>query len=208
MINSISTASNQAPLKIGIVIYPDAEVLDFAGPFEVLTTAVRVHRLPWQVLLVAETNQALKARAGFTVTPDTAFEHCPALDILIVVGGDHTQQMENPVMLNWLKQQADKVSIVASVCTGTFLLAGAGVIDNHSVTTHWEDIPLLKQAFPALDVKSSVRVVKHHNYYSTGGISSGIDMTLTLVAHLTTVELAERTALQMEYRWDRHCYEV
>ncbi|MEC7692091.1 DJ-1/PfpI family protein [Alteromonas sp. RKMC-009] len=207
MTNSISTENNQQPLRIAIVIYPDAEVLDFAGPYEVFTTAVRVHQFNWQVQLVAETAM-IKARAGFMVQSHATFADAEKPDILVVVGGDHTREVNNPVLLAWIKQASASTKIVASVCTGAFLLAEAGIVDTHNMTTHWEDIADLRRLYPSLTVHENCRVVNQGTLYSSGGISAGIDMALTLVADITKKTDAEATARQMEYRWDDSCLRV
>jgi transcriptional regulator GlxA family with amidase domain len=105
------------------------------------------------------------------------------------------------IAAQWIDQQAKQCSLVASVCTGAFLLAKAGVITDHQVTTHWEDIDDLQNSFPALDVVTEVRWVDQGSIVTSGGISAGIDMSLHLVSRLHSEALAERTAKQMEFLW-------
>ena len=191
-------------MNIGIYIYPEAEVLDFAGPFEVFSTASRVQGapFPFNVFLIAESTDRVLARAGFKVLPDYSMSNHPELDVLIIVGGMHLNEMEKPDVIQWISTQAKKVSLVASVCTGAFLLAKAGVITTEKVTTHWEDIPALRQQFPALNVIEKVRWVHEPGHAATsGGISASIDMSLHLVAYLHSLKLAENTARQMEFDW-------
>ena len=95
-----------------------------------------------------------------------------------------------------------RATAVASVCTGVFLLAEAGVVTKHSVTTHWEDIGDLKASYPDLEVQKSKRWVADENIISSAGISAGIDMSLHLVSILYSKMLAEKTAIQMEYHWE------
>lgn len=140
-------------LQIGIVIYDDAEVLDFAGPYEVFATAVRLcDTPPWQVSLISEHPQVM-ARGGFAVQSHFTLTDHPPLDVLVVSGGVHTAAMENPVLLAALREAGDGARWVTSVCTGAFLLARAGLLTHHRVTTHWEDIADLRHGFPALDVQ-------------------------------------------------------
>lgn len=94
-----------------------------------------------------------------------------------------------------------KATTIASVCTGVFLLAEAGVVTNHKVTTHWEDIADLKANYPNLNVYESKRWVRDDNIISSAGISAGIDMSLYLVEILYSKVLAVKTAKQMEYQW-------
>ena len=190
-------------MNIGIYIYEQAEVLDFAGPFEVFSTASRVctDGNPFTVFLVSQTGEMVTARAGFRVASDYGFDHHPAIDVLIVVGGIHTAEMFKPPVIAWITQQAKTTRLVASVCTGAFLLAAAQVITTEPVTTHWEDIPDLRQQFPNLDVKEGIRWVDAETVVTSGGISAGIDMSLYLVSRLHSQALAEKTAKQMEFDW-------
>ncbi len=190
-------------MKIGIYIYDHAEVLDFAGPFEVFSTAARIAdaRLQSQVFLVGETGQVVLARSGFNVTPRYGFHNCPQLDVLVVAGGVHENEMKKPAVLAWLKQQSKKTLLVASVCTGVFLLAQAQLLDRHQVTTHWQDIAELKISFPQLQVLERVRWVDQGSIITSAGIAAGIDMSLHIVRRLFGAELAERTAKQMAFPW-------
>ncbi len=195
-------------MNIGIYLYDNAEVLDFSGPFEVFATAARLVTPPggippFSVFLVGESGGPVTARGGYRVLPDFGFHDHPAIDLLLVVGGVHTGEMNKPQVIDWIRERAGTASLVASVCTGAFLLARAGVLKHQRVTTHWEDIPDLKSAFPGLTVVENVRWVDAGNIVTSGGISAGIDMSLHLVSRVHSPELAERTARQMEFQWTR-----
>lgn len=190
-------------LQIGIVIYDDAEVLDFAGPYEVFSTAARLcASSPWQVSLISE-NREVMARGGFPVKSHFTLADHPPLDVLLVSGGVHTSAMANPALLNALREAGDSASWVTSVCTGAFLLAEAGLLTTQRVTTHWEDIADLRQCYPALDVQENIRWVEDGNRLTSAGISAGIDMSLHLVEKLYNRELAQKTARQMDYSWQQ-----
>lgn len=193
-------------MNVGIFIYDQAEVLDFSGPFEVFATANRfvssdeaIH-----VYLIGETGSEVTARAGYKVTPHYGIENHPPIDVLVVVGGVHHQQMQNTHVLDWITQEAKTASIVASVCTGAFLLAQAGVITQQKVTTHWEDIDELRSLFPQLTVVENVRWVEDGSLVTSAGISAGIDMSLYLVSRTHGLALAEKTARQMDFDWTRN----
>jgi transcriptional regulator GlxA family with amidase domain len=190
-------------MNVGIYIYDNAEVLDFSGPFEVFATANRLTpaKDAYHVCLIGETGDSVSARAGFNVTPHYSFQNHPGLDILIVAGGIHHDEMAKPAVLQWLYSQAQQADIVASVCTGAFLLAEAGVLSHQKVTTHWEDIPELRSRYPSLRVIENQRWVDDGNIITSAGISAGIDMSLHLVGKTTNKALAERTSRQMEYVW-------
>ena len=141
-------------MNIGIYIYDDAEVLDFAGPFEVFSTADRIVSSDeiFNVFLVSESGGLVAARNGFQVQTSYGFSDHPAIDVLIVAGGVHEGELLKATVLRWIRQQADGATLVASVCTGAFLLAEAGVITDETVTTHWEDLGDLRERYPSLDV--------------------------------------------------------
>ncbi|NEO28418.1 MAG: DJ-1/PfpI family protein [Kamptonema sp. SIO4C4] len=190
-------------MNIGIFIYDQAEVLDFSGPFEVFSTASRVCTPgePFYVFMVSETGTTITARGGYRVNPTFGFHNHPPIDVLIVVGGVHTQVLHQQPVLTWIAAQARTAKLVASVCTGAFLLAAADVLTNHQVTTHWQDIPELRSNYPHLTVQESKRWVDTGKIVTSGGISAGIDMSLHLVSRLHSPALAEQTARQMEFAW-------
>ena len=106
-------------------------------------------------------------------------------------------------MINWIRKTAEKTWITGSVCTGAFLLAEAGLLDGLEVTTHWEDISDLHRNYKNLQVREGIRWIEQGKLFTAAGISAGIDMSLELVSRLASAELAERTATQMEYTWNR-----
>ncbi|MEE9321896.1 MAG: DJ-1/PfpI family protein [Granulosicoccus sp.] len=194
-------------MNIGIYLYQYAEILDFSGPFEVFSTATRVceNDSPFEVFLISETaGEVVEARAGYKVVSDYGFDNHPPMDVLVIAGGVHTGEMEKPQVIEWIAREASVVSITASVCTGVFLLAKAGVADTQTVTTHWEDIADLRALFPQLEVIENVRWVDEGRLVTSGGISAGIDMSLHLVSRLHSPDLAEATAKQMEFDWTRN----
>ncbi len=192
--------------NIGIYIYDQAEVLDFSGPFEVFSTASRVCGSDelFNTFLVSETGETVTARAGYSVNPGYSFFDHPQIDVLIVVGGVHTEEMLKTQVLRWIVKQAKTAKLVASVCTGAFLLAEAQVLTTENVTTHWEDIPDLRTRYPELIVHEGKRWVDEGCIVTSGGISAGIDMSLHLVSRLHDLELAEKTARQMEFDWTKN----
>jgi transcriptional regulator GlxA family with amidase domain len=193
-------------MNIGIYIYDNAEVLDFSGPFEVLSTAKRLSGHDWNIFLIAEKPLLVQARGGFPVQPHFCFDAHPDIDVLIVVGGVHTEEVKNKNVITWVANVADKSEMVLSVCTGAFILAEAELLDGLTVTTHWQDIDDLKADYPKLHVIDNQRWVSQGKYITSGGISAGIDMSLYLVSELTTLSLAEKTARQMEYHWQKCTY--
>ncbi|MCL9777174.1 DJ-1/PfpI family protein [Vibrio methylphosphonaticus] len=188
-------------MNIGIYIYDQAEVLDFSGPFEVFSTAKRLGADCLNVFLVSESNEPVIARGGFKVLSDYTIQNHPQIDLLVVVGGVHTDEICKPKILSWLASIAPQASEIASVCTGAFLLAKAELLEGHTVTTHWEDITDLSSQFPNLKVINNRRWVTSGKYTTSGGISAGIDMSLHLVSQHYGLEFAKKVARQMEYTW-------
>ena len=191
-------------MNIGIYIYDDAEVLDFSGPFEVFSTAQRLAKNEWNIFLVAQHNQPVNARGGFSVNPHYSFADHPPIDLLLVVGGVHNNELTKAPVIDWIKRTAQLAPVVASVCTGAFLLAKAELLNGKNVTTHWEDINDLAVMFPLLNVISNKRWVKDDKFTTSAGISAGIDMSLHLVAEHISPELAKLTAKQMQYTWHKN----
>lgn len=190
-------------MNIGIYIYHHAEVLDFAGPFEVFSTANRLmtSATSFNVFLLAEEKSAVNARGNFPVLPHYDINDHPTLDMLIVAGGEHTVELKKSHIIDWIRRTADRSDYVASVCTGAFLLAEAGLLSGLKVTTHWEDIDDLRASYPSLTVLPSQRWVDEGKFITSGGISAGIDMSLHLVEKLKDRALAQKTATQMDYDW-------
>ncbi|QGW81439.1 DJ-1/PfpI family protein [Variovorax paradoxus] len=197
-------------LRVLILAFDGVEALDFAGPFEVFTTASRVSQrlnpgteAPFEVASVAlaSSGQPVQARAGLRLLADHDLADNPAADLLIVPGGVVDAPMASPATLRWIADCAAGAQLVASVCTGVFLLVKSGVVTREAVTTHWEDIADLREQFPLLDVREGKRWVDSGRIVSSAGISAGIDMSLYLVERLAGRALAERTARQMDYTW-------
>lgn len=190
-------------MNIAIFIYDEAEVLDFSGPFEVFSVAKRLAANNWNVFLIGETENLVKGRGNYLVQPHHTISEHPPIDVLLVVGGVHTAVVKKSNITRWIATVDASAKVVASVCTGCFLLAEAGLLDGLPVTTHWEDIDDLRAQYPQLDVLDNKRWVQAGKYITSGGISAGIDMSLFLVAELVSMDLAEKTATQMEYRWEK-----
>ncbi len=193
-------------MNVGIFIYDQAEVLDFSGPYEVFSTASRIclHQEPFHVFLVGETGKVITARGGYSVNPAFDFHNHPQIDLLIIVGGVITDEIKKANVIDWIASRAKTAQLVASVCTGVFLLAQAQVLSDQNVTTHWQDIADLRLNYPNLKVHESKRWVDEGNLITSAGISAGIDMSLHLVSKLHSQDLAQRTAKQMDFHWNNH----
>jgi transcriptional regulator GlxA family with amidase domain len=192
-------------LDVAILLFPDVEVLDFAGPFEVFSVAARIARgrahTPFRVSTVAAERMPVAARHGLPVIANFSFAEQPPVDLLIVPGGIVDQPLGDPATLAWLGAASKQAALTASVCTGAFLLAKIGLLKGRTATTHWEDIPDLRAAHPDLHVVEDVAYVDEGAVVTSAGISAGIDMSLHLVARILGLPAAHATARQMQYNW-------
>ena len=180
-------SEEEVVMNVGIYIYDQAEVLDFSGPFEVFATASRVCPAsdPFQVFLVGETGGTIAARNGYSVNPAYGFHNHPSIDVLIVAGGVHTEEMAKANVIAWLAATAQQTTITASVCTGAFLLAEARILTTQKATTHWEDIPDLRTRYPDLGVEASVRWVDGGAVVTSAGISAAQSVTIFIISRFS-----------------------
>ena len=196
-------------ITVGILVFDDVELLDFAGPYEVFTTAAHLHGVDrpssaplFDVITIAMTGGNVRSRAGLRFTVDHDFSSHPGIDLLLVPGGRGTRELAEPeAVTRWIAAVAARARITASVCTGAFLLAAAGLLDGRAATTHWDDTADLGSTFPSVRVVEGVRWVDEGAVVTAAGISAGIDMSLHLVERLASRDLALRTARLMEYAW-------
>jgi transcriptional regulator GlxA family with amidase domain len=193
-------------LLVGILIFPDVEVLDFAGPFEVFSVTRlnedrrREEPSPFEVKLIAERNETIEASGGLRVIPDYDLGNCPPLDILVVPGGWGTRrEITNDRLINWIMVRGAEVKILTSVCTGSMLLGRAGLLDGLRATTHWRSLDWMSESFATVTVESKMRVVEDGHVFTSAGISAGIDMSLRVVASCHGEAVARATARHMEY---------
>ena len=191
---------------VAIYVFDEIEVLDLGGPFEVFSVANRLAlrdtgRQPFNVVTVAQKAATIQARGGYRFCPSHSFADAPPADILVVPGGVVDHECAQPDVIVWLRQAYEAAELTASICTGVFLLAEAGVLSGLSVTTHWEDIADLERRYPDLNVQRDRLWVDEGRVVTSGGISAGIDMSLHLVRRLEGQELAQGVARQMEYDW-------
>jgi transcriptional regulator GlxA family with amidase domain len=189
---------------VGILIFPEVEVLDFCGPFEVFASARGTgdrERL-FEVSIVGETTEIVPCRGGLLVKPHLSFADSPRFDLIVVPGGFGTRtEIDNPALIGWIQKQNETTEITTSVCTGSLLLAKAGLIDDQPATTHWAAFDELLGHFPHLQLVSERRVVDNGHIVTSAGVSAGIDMALAMIERLHGRAVAEETARGMEYEW-------
>ncbi|MEH0156893.1 DJ-1/PfpI family protein [Limibacter armeniacum] len=189
------------PIQVGILLFEEIEVLDFAGPFEVFSLAEKNNTKLFNVHTIGESESVIHARNGLKVVPNFNIQNHPKLDILIIPGGYGAEEItiKNNTILNWIKDQYQKVEIMASVCTGALLLAECGILDYKKATTHWMDIDRLENEYPNVTAVRNTKFVDEGNLITSGGISAGINMSFHLVKKLFDHETAELLAKRMVY---------
>jgi transcriptional regulator GlxA family with amidase domain len=193
---------------VGIYMFDGVEVLDFAGPFEVFWTAARLAARerteqppPVPPTLIADRARTVQARGGLPVVCGASIAAHAPVDVLIVPGGVVDAELARAEVVAWIARTAPATRITASVCTGAFLLAKAGLLDGRRATTHWEDIDELRRQFPRVTVEAGPPWIDEDRIVTSAGISAGIDMSLHLVSRLGGEPLARATARQMDYHW-------
>lgn len=196
--------------RVGIVIFDDVEVLDFCGPFEVFSVTRldeakrREEPSPFEVVLIAEFPGVVTTTGGMKVTPDYAFDNCPKLDVLVVPGGWGTRrEAENQRMIGFIRKRAPELTKLTSVCTGSLLLATAGLLDGLPATSHWRFLDQMRESFPNVAIEYGQHVVEDGNVITSAGISAGIDMALRVVERYHGEEIARATARHMEYPYPK-----
>lgn len=187
---------------VGIFLFDDAEVLDFAGPFEVFSVTAQIHPdEPFQVLTISKDGQPVRAVNGLRVIPDHSFASAPPLDILIVAGGQGTRALlQDTNTLQWLEQAHRKSEYTLSICSAARLFAQIGALDRRPFCTHQDVYDHVLTLAPAAMPRKTDRYVQSHDrLFTSGGIAAGIDLSLHLVDILLGTEAAGTTAQYMEY---------
>ena len=192
-------------ISIGILVFEDAEELDFVGPWEVFSMANEVSKHLGEppahdVKLIAEHDGPVRCAKGLRVLPDLTTAACPRLDVLLVPGGSGTRrEVKNQALLGWIAAVAREALWVTSVCTGALLLTAAGPARGRRVTTHWAFVETLRGRGEAAEVLADYRYIRDGNVVTAAGVSAGIDMALWLTGEMHTPEFARKVQRGMEY---------
>jgi transcriptional regulator GlxA family with amidase domain len=200
-------------LNVGILMFDGVEVLDFAGPFEVfsrtrLVPGVESRRsdasAPFRVFTVTRNGETVTATGDLQLTPRYSFQTSPGIDLLVVPGGYGTRALlRDRETLDWICTTAAKAKKVTSVCTGSLLLAQAGLLDGRRATTHWGALDLLQEISDArkadISIQHDLRFVDD-GIITSAGVSAGIDMALHVVEQVCGASVAAETAHYMDYK--------
>jgi cyclohexyl-isocyanide hydratase len=179
-------------INVGFVIFPNLTQLDFTGPLQMLS------RLPeGRMCIVAKDESPVPSDCGLGLVPTHTFANCPQLDVVCVPGGGGVADvLQDKATLDFVRTQAKTARYVTSVCTGAFVLGAAGLLQGRRATTHWGYTELLPMVGA---VHEASRVVRDGNVVTAGGVTSGIDFGLTLLAEIAGSDVAEAAQLSMEY---------
>lgn len=183
-------------MNFAIVLFPDVEELDFAGPYEVIGMAAKWMYKDWRLYTVAQ-ERVVKGSCGLSVNVDYTFDDAPAADVIIVPGGTGTRAgAENTPLVGFIERSGAGAQYVTSVCTGAFLLQKAGFLEGKRATTYWAE----RERLAGLGVQvQEQRWVHDGNVITAAGVSAGIDMALYLVGVLKGPEEARRLQKLIEY---------
>ncbi|AYY15075.1 DJ-1/PfpI family protein [Actinobacteria bacterium YIM 96077] len=193
-------------IRVALLVFDEVDLLDVGGPYEVFLTANRLAErrgktAPFEVVTVAAESGLKTSYGGLDLAAQQSFDVLGDDDVLIVPGAiDIVTVLKDEQLLRMVSGHAQR-GLVASVCTGAFILAAAGVLDGRPFTTHWEDVGDLAERVRGGEPRADVRWVDDGNIVTSGGLSSGIAMALHLVARLVDPDLAQATADQIDYVW-------
>ena len=182
--------------NVGFVIFPELTQLDFTGPQQVLA------RLPRSAMhIIAKSGSPVPSDSGLSLVPTHTFENCPRLDLICVPGGSTgvVQAMGDRETIEFIRGQSTSAKYVTSVCTGAFILGAAGLLKGRRATTHWAFTELLPLVGATHE---KARIVKDGNIVTAGGVTSGIDFGLSMVAEIAGETAAQAIQLGLEYNPD------
>lgn len=184
----------------GLLVFPDAEELDFVGPWEVFNVSARLRGQGDAAVLIAEHDAPVRCVGGMRVLPDHTLDDHPPLDVMLVPGGRGARedQTSNPAVTGWIAKTAERADWVTGVCTGSVLLHAAGPARGHRVATHHASEDALERLGDVTVVRD-VRYVVDGNLVTSQGVSAGIDMSLWLVGHLHGRDHARAVRRHIQY---------
>lgn len=182
-------------LRVAVLVFDGAEIIDFAAPYEVLGQAGA------KVFTVARTAEPIHSVFGLSVKPDFDLEHAPPADVLLVPGGGIDAITKDPKAIEWVRARAAAARYVLSVCNGAFILAKAGLLDGAAATTTASRLDELASASPTTRVLRDRRFVDNGKVITSGGLSAGLDGALHLIERVYGRSRAEEIARDIEYQW-------
>lgn len=197
--------STQAKIKIGVFIYPEMELQDFAGPTDVFVKANRFTDGQYEILPFSEDGADIETeRKTIHIKPKYSFKTLPKVDIILIPGAPIAvvaALSEKETIKNFLIAQKQNRAVMASVCTGAYFLANAGLLNGHKFTTHYLYAAELGKALPESEVVFNVRFVDSGEVLTASGITSGIDLALYIVEKFSSKEVQKKISDIMQYTY-------
>ena len=187
------------PLRIGIVGFDQVDALDLVGPAEAFASALAHDangspRSAYEVVILGLTNSHFVAESGIVFQPRTTLRAAPRLDTIIIPGGAGLRRADtNRAVARWIEDRAGKTRRIVSICTGIYALAASGLLDGRRVTTHWRFAADVTRQFPNLRVEPNALFIRDGNFYTSAGVTAGIDLTLALIEE----DLGRKAALRV-----------
>jgi transcriptional regulator GlxA family with amidase domain len=201
------TPPAKGKIPVAFLISNDAQVIDFAGPWEVFQDVHVPSRgptmdemMPFQLFTVAESTQAIRATGGLKIVPDYDFASAPTAKLIVIPA----QSRPTDPTKAWLRKSAQLSDVTMSVCTGAFVLGAAGMLSGQAATTHHDFYDKFAETFPDVHLQRGVRFVENNKIATAGGLTSGIDLALHVVERYFGADVAQQTAAFMEHestRW-------
>ena len=192
--------SDTVSRRLGALLFPGFELLDTFGPLEMFGN------MPGAVdiVTVAERKGPVRSGQGPSAMADYGFDDCPPLDLLLIPGGMGTRtEVDNAALIDWLRQRASSAEVVMTVCSGTALLARAGLLDGRRATTNKMFFHEVTEQGPRVEWVREARWVEDGKYATSSGVSAGIDMALAVIAKLAGTQVSDSLAVATEYDWHR-----
>ena len=192
--------SDTVSRRLGALLFPGFELLDTFGPLEMFGN------MPGAVdiVTVAERKGPVRSGQGPSAMADYGFDDCPPLDLLLIPGGMGTRtEVDNAALIDWLRQRASSAEVVMTVCSGTALLARAGLLDGRRATTNKMFFHEVTEQGPRVEWVREARRVEDGKYATSSGVSAGIDMALAVIAKLSGQQVSDSLAVATEYDWHR-----
>lgn len=190
--------AQQRTRRLGTVLYPGFELLDVFGPVEMFGNLQGTI----DVAMVAQQAGPVRSAQGPSVVADHGFDDSPHLDLILVPGGMGTRaEVDNPVMIEWLKRRVAEAEVAMTVCTGTSLFARAGVLDGRRATTNKMFFHWVAEQGPKVQWVKEARWVEDGKFVTSSGVSAGTDMALAVIARLIGEDVSRNLAIATEYEW-------
>jgi transcriptional regulator GlxA family with amidase domain len=192
-------------MNFGFLIFPGLEELDLVGPWEMISMWSKSLKGPETCLMIAQNMEPVICAKGMSINPHARFADCPALDYLLVPGGEGTrEQVGNEILIQFVREKATGCKAVMSVCTGALILHRAGLLAGRRATTHWAALSRLREAGGVEVVEE--RVVRDGDIWTAAGVSAGIDLALAFVESVAGEETAGKLQFGAEYYPSRRLY--